>query len=333
MDDLPEIIQKICEHTKLKEAEVRRMVEEKMAELSGLVSEEGAAYIVGREMGVSLVKETSRRLKIKNVTTGLRSVDMVAKIVKISDTRDFTTKTGKVGKVLNVFLGDETGFIRMSLWDAEIERFQLLQLGVGDVIRITKGFTKPDNLGNPELRVGFGRLDKADEAITAAPMKEMERVSSASRKWVAELTEGEFAEVRATLLQVFQRQNPLYEVCPQCGSRLGEEKGKFLCKQHGAVEPEFQMVATGILDDGTANIRAAFFRDMAAKVFGKEPAEIRKLVKDGKVEELYQQATAVGKDWIFRGRVKMNQMGDALEMMVNDIEAPKLEKEIERLMG
>ena len=332
MDGLPEIIQKICEHTKLKEGEVRKLVEEKMEELSGLVSEEGAAYIVGRELGVSLVKETNRRLKIKNLTTGLRSVDLVAKIVKLSEPRDFTTKTGKAGKVLNVFLGDETGFVRMSLWDAEADRFQLLQLGVGDVVRVTKGFTKADNLGNPELRVGFGRMDKAEETVETQPMKEMERTSSATRKWIAELKEGEFAEVRATLLQVFQRQNPLYEVCPQCGSRVGEDKGKFLCKQHGPVEPEFQMVATGILDDGTANIRAAFFRDMAAKVFGKEPTEIRKLVKEGKVEELYQQATAVGKDFVFRGRVKLNQMGDGIELMVNDIETVKVDKEIEALL-
>ena len=50
------------------------------------------------------------------------------------------------------------------------------------------------------------------------------------------------------------------------------------------------------------------------------------------MEDLSQQAAAVGKDWVLRGRVKRNQMGDGIELMVNDIEAPKVDKEIEALL-
>ena len=116
---LENMVKEISEKSGLKEKEVQQLIEEKQLELSGLVSSEGAAYIIGREFGINLLKEKKTQLKIKNILTGMRNVELIAKILLISKPRNFE-KNGKKGTVINLVLGDETGSIRLSLWDNEI---------------------------------------------------------------------------------------------------------------------------------------------------------------------------------------------------------------------
>ena len=56
MYSLKDIIQEISKSSGSSESEVKKKIEEKQLELSGLVSAEGAAYIVGKELGVNLLK-------------------------------------------------------------------------------------------------------------------------------------------------------------------------------------------------------------------------------------------------------------------------------------
>jgi hypothetical protein len=66
-EDIKKIIETTCKHSGKSEAEIRKLIGEKQDELSGLVSEEGAAYIVARELGVNLLKAAKRQLKVKNL--------------------------------------------------------------------------------------------------------------------------------------------------------------------------------------------------------------------------------------------------------------------------
>jgi len=97
MLSLDEIIKEITEKSDKNEEEVKKLIEEKQDELSGLVSPEGAAYIVAKELGVNLLKETDRDLQVKNIVSGMRSVDIDVKILKAYDTRTFNKTVKRVG--------------------------------------------------------------------------------------------------------------------------------------------------------------------------------------------------------------------------------------------
>ena len=84
MDSAEGLVKEIAKKAGKPEGEVRKLIEEKQTELSGLVSTEGAAYIVGRELGVSLLKESSRQLKARNIIPGMRSVDFLGRITRTS---------------------------------------------------------------------------------------------------------------------------------------------------------------------------------------------------------------------------------------------------------
>lgn len=333
--EMGELVGKIAEQSGKSAEEVKKLVSEKQTELSGLVSEEGAAYIVGRELGISLLKETERQLKVKNLISGMRSVDIVVKVAEVQEPRTFT-RNGKEGKVQNLVVGDETGIVRFSFWNEELDRIKGIK--EGDVLKLTKGYAKVDNRGNPELRVGKGRLEKAEADIKLPERKKAPNgsmsFSAAGRTTIDKLKEGDFAEIRAAMVQVFHRKKPFYEVCPECGGRAYMKDGKFTCKDHGEVQPDFSMVVSGVLDDGTENIRAVFFRDMAEKLFDMGARELKDLAqKEMNANVIYEHFTALGKEMVFRGRVKRNDMTESVEMTVNDIQEIDPKKEAEDVVS
>ena len=332
MFSLDEIIEKICEHTGMTQKKVMQLIDEKEDELSGLVSREGAAYIVARELGISLLRESKKQLKIKSLTEGLNSVDIVARVVRISEPREFQ-KDDRKGSVANLILGDETGMARLSLWNEEIEAVAELGLKEGDVVKISRGYVKMDNRGNLDLRLGRGRIEKVEEEVKLPELKGMERdYGTVRRKPISEAKDGETIETRACLVQLF-RKNPFFEVCPTCGVRMKNKAGKWVCDHHGEVKPDFNVVVSGVLDDGYGNIRVVFFRELAEKLFGKSASELRAFAQE-KVDPLaiYDAFDLLGKDYVIKGRVKKNDLTENLEMIANSIDEPDVKKEFELLM-
>lgn len=333
MFSLEDIIKKISEHTGYSKEKINQMIEEKEEELSGLVSKEGAAYIVARELGISLLKETKRQLKIKNLVDGLRSVELIGKVIDISEVREFE-KNGGVGSVVNLLLGDETGIIRLSLWNNEIKLIDELGIKPNDVIKITRGYVKLDNRGNLELRLGRGRIEKIDEVLDIPDISKLKQeFITPKRKYIKDLQEGDYAEVRAALVQVFKK-NPFYEICPECGLRLSQDKNeKWVCKEHGNVKPEYQVVISGFIDDGTGNIRVVFFRELAEKIAKKSVKELREIAeKRADSSVIFEELEALGKEFIIRGRVKKNEITGNLELIANEIEDVNIKKECEELI-
>jgi ssDNA-binding replication factor A large subunit len=329
---LEAMVERICEHARLEPERVRQLIAEKQDELSGLVSEEGAAYIVARELGLNMIRETRRQLKIKNLVSGLRSVDLVARIVRISEERQFE-REGRKGSVLNLLLGDETGLVRLSLWNEETRLVKEGKLKEGDTVRVTGGWVKSDNRDNPELRIGRGAIEKVDQEVKLPEMKQLEQDFQAVREApIRDFREGGQYETRAALVQVFRR-NPFFMVCPQCEARIKEREGKFFCDDHGEVEPKPALVLSGIMDDGTGNIRAVFFRELAERMFGKGTSELRELAdKATDPMSVFDQVQGLGRDFMFTGRVKRNAFTENLEFMASGIGDVDVKGEAEKLL-
>ncbi len=328
MFEFDEIVGKISEHAKMSREGVLKLVEEKQDELSGLVSREGAAYMVGRELGLNLLKEGKRKLKIGNIVAGMRFVDVAARILDISGIREFE-REGRKGRVLNILLGDETGTIRLSMWNEETDMVSSGGLKEGDVVKITGGYVKSDGRGGFELRLGRGKIEKTDDDVPHTVAKK-EGLQGMLRKDIADVEEGGYYEIRGCLVQVFNR-NPLYAVCPSCGRRASEREGAWSCMEHGKVEPVYRMVISGILDDGTGNMRVVFFGDEAEKVAGNAAEELRKTAGSGAgLLEIYENMDCLGREFIVTGRARMNELTENMELIagsVSDVD-PKKEYEI-----
>jgi len=335
MYSVKDIVKEIVKSSELSEEEVKGKIEEKQTELSGLVSLEGAAYIVGKELGINLLKETKKRgLKIKNVVSGIRSVDLIGRVMDIAEKREFE-KEDRKGSVINLVLGDETGTIRLSLWDREIDVLNKLGIKEGDVVKISNGYVKEDNRGNNELRLGkFGKIEKIEGIDIEIPKHEdTERGFGEVRvKDIKDLRENEYSEVRASIVQLFRR-NPFFEVCPKCETRVEKSDDVWTCKEHGKIEPKYQLVVSGVVDDGSGNIRVVFFRDLAERVLGRKTSELSEFVsKDSDPLSIYKNLDVLGKEFVIRGRMRKNQFIDRMEFIVNEVESMGVEKESKNLL-
>ncbi|MBI4173443.1 MAG: DUF2240 family protein [Candidatus Aenigmarchaeota archaeon] len=323
------ILEAIEEKTKIPKDKIERLVLEKQQELSGLVSREGAALIVGRELGVQLMKEGRRILKIQNLVPGLRSVDLKAKVIRLFEPREFE-RNGKKGSVMSVILGDETGTCRLSLWDLEIDTFRQANIAEGMTIEVRSAFVKPGYQDKPDLRIGRGTLKILDE-----PMEVAQQPDAPMRSWkrssIRELKENDFCEVRASMLQFFERQ-VLYETCPTCLKRVTAEGSAFKCQEHGPVTPSYLAIAAGFADDGTGSVRVVFFREAAEKVLGKSIAEIKQAVDKEKNLPAAFQNVPVGREYVIRGRVKRNTLTGSLEIVTSQVEDIDTKTEAERIL-
>ncbi len=314
---ITDIIQKISSETGIPESEVKDKIEEKKIELSGMISDEGAAYIVAKELGITVRK--IQRLKIGNIIMGMQNVDVIGKIVRVSE-KEFE-KDGNKGKVMSVILGDETGIIRLSLWNDEIDKFS--GFGRGDTVHV-RGFVK-EGLFGPELRLGrYGTLSGSDETIPDV----LEKKTEYERSPISDLREGQYRQILAPIVQVFGG-NIFYEICPICKGRAKEWK----CQEHGDIQPEYGLVVSGITDDGTGNIRIVAFNDAAEKIIGMSKFEAKRLFDIKKKMEAVIEKIPLGRELMIDGRVSRNALFDRLEFVVNDVNGIDIKKEIETLLA
>jgi replication factor A1 len=93
-------------------------------------------------------------MDIKDLRDGMRRVDAEGEIIEISDPRSVNLRTGDQARVADCTLKDETGQIKLSLWDDQID-----QVKRGSKVRITNGYT---NSFRGEVRLNVGRYGKLE---------------------------------------------------------------------------------------------------------------------------------------------------------------------------
>lgn len=322
-EEVEKIVERIVENSELGKDEVVKKIDEKEKEYSGLISKEGAAHIIAKDAGVQLMDDENKALDIKNIVSGMNSVTVTGKIQRIFDTREFETEDRK-GKVANVILADETGTVRISFWNEEVEK--LIDEGKikeGDVIRIVNGYVKKDNRGNPELRLGrSGQVEKSDEEINVA-------VSSRSggRSKISELTPGERGEIRGTLVNLYTKK-PFFKTCPECNKRV-EDK----CEEHDKYK--VNLAISGVMDDGTGSIRSVFFREQAEKLLGMKTEEVWKKSGKGKSMEKFagECEGVLGREFRVQGRVKINDFFGSPEFIANEVQDVDPKEEAQEVLS
>jgi replication factor A1 len=321
--DFETIVNEIRKKTSLTEEDINRKIIEKQQELSNLVSKEGAAYIIAKELGLDIFPKTKRRLEIKNILPKLRNLNLTARVVKVFDTREFKRKD-KSGKVATVILGDSTGTIRMSLWDAQTEIAEKLKPEMP--VEVFGAYTKENNISGVEIRLGNKGGVKVLEETDIPPLEKMAK-SESGRKNISDLKEGEMSEIRAALVQLFET-NVFYDICSVCETRVTKDGDKFKCNEHGEVEPKKTIVLSGVIDDGTGNIRAVFFRENALKLIGLTIDEALK-----RKDSFFENLDVLGKEFIMFGKVRKNSAFNRLEFVANDIREVDVEKEINEIIN
>jgi replication factor A1 len=111
--------------------------------------------------------EVERWMRLGDLKPGMRGIDIIARVAEISGVREFERSDGSRGRVASLLLEDETGRVRMNLWDDEVEL--LKEVEIGDILVLEDGYTRaapgPISLGLG----GRGRVAINPEGVQAPP--------------------------------------------------------------------------------------------------------------------------------------------------------------------
>lgn len=309
MLDLPfdKIVEKIVSATSTSKENVLKLIEDKKAELQGLVSDEGAAFIIANEKGVSFIPAKSEDfVKIKDLVAGLKFVNIVGRVINIFPVREFEGKTGK-GTVVNFLFGDDSGLCKVVLWNDFTRLISEERIVVGDVLKVIGAYTKKDNQDRPEIHISSrSRIAINPEGIKVPELASFKKPSNAD-------AESFLGSVTYIFPQV-----SFFDVCPSCNRKVIESR----CATHNVVSPKKSMVLSFNLDDGINSFRCISFGDISARLFGKSVDSL--FSEFEKEKSLDASLTSLRKMFIGRvvivsGRLQVNETSNRPEIIISDV--------------
>ncbi|RLG73090.1 MAG: hypothetical protein DRO11_00585 [Methanobacteriota archaeon] len=156
--DIEKIYSKISD--KISREEFDQAVNRKVEELGGLITVEGAAIVIARELGldIALTEEKPKKFhKISELVPGMMDVHLEARVAMIGEIREFEYG-GRKRKVANVRLADKTGSINLVLWGDRSSLVEKLRLG--DIVRIEHAMAREGYKGETELSLGWNGVVK-----------------------------------------------------------------------------------------------------------------------------------------------------------------------------
>lgn len=314
------VVQKIQAETGLSEAEIKEQIKAKVKTLEGLVSEEGAAFIIAAELGVQVMRDSvAIAHKIAELKPGARDIEIIGTIDRIFRTIDYA-KGGMAKQVSSLQMSDETGQIRLVMWEDKAKI--AADLKRGHKIKIKGAQVKLNARDNSlELHIGkYSTLLILQQA--AAPVAKTMKLS--------DLQAGEIVSVLADVVQV--RAPKTYFVCPHCNKKVIPAPEGFLCSDHKKVMPKENIFSSFVLDDGTATIRAVVFGQTAEDVLGLKISDIKDLDAATLLDAI--QTRLLGKTILVEGRVKENKSFSCLEISAMRVDLEPNPRELAiKLMG
>jgi replication factor A1 len=111
--------------------------------------------------------DVSGESTIDGLSLGLSDVNVKGKLLDTESVRTFDRDDGSEGKVANLVLGDETGRVRVTMWDGQAETVE--DVAAGESVEVVDGYTRERD-GDLELHVGErGAIETLDEEIAYEP--------------------------------------------------------------------------------------------------------------------------------------------------------------------
>ncbi|SNR59063.1 single-stranded DNA binding protein [Halorubrum vacuolatum] len=105
--------------------------------------------------------------RVEDLTLGASDVDLVGKVLDTGSMRTFSRDDGSEGRVANLTVGDETGRVRVTMWDDKadlVEKFE-----AGETVEVGDGYVRERD-GDLELHVGDrGTVERVDEDVEYIP--------------------------------------------------------------------------------------------------------------------------------------------------------------------
>lgn len=177
-------------------------------------------------------------------------------------------------------------------------------------------------------------LRRIDRSIPPNMEKLAKRVKY-KRLWIGESSDG-LREFRGTVISISDTAKVTWH-CPNCGSRVEFEYGKFQCPKCGEIERAMPLLYLSfMIDDGTGLARVVAFRDKAERILGMGTDDVIRMA-----DELGEPSHSIpmdqiadrliGQEVIVRGRATYLESG-MVKLILDEMVRPDPSEEIRDLI-
>lgn len=167
-ESFSDLVGKISSESGKNSIEIKSMIDEKLGKFSGLLTEEGAALMVARELNIELGfgERTAQPIKVNQLSDGMKNVDVRVNALHVFPPKNFE-KNGKKGQLCNLLVGDDSGEIRLTLWHDDVKKIEEKEISRNSVLLLKNCYVSAFN-GKAQLSLGYnGSIvleKKADES-------------------------------------------------------------------------------------------------------------------------------------------------------------------------
>lgn len=109
---------------------------------------------------------TATANSIKDLRIGMSHINLKAKILEVAEPKHVVTRYGNNAIVAKALIGDETGTIKLCLWNGQID-----DISVGDIIQIENAQT---SMFKGERFLSLGKKGKLNNEALKPRLKPME---------------------------------------------------------------------------------------------------------------------------------------------------------------
>lgn len=189
-----EIFEKILElRSDLTAEELQRMIQTKIEGAGRLLTEEGATFMVANEFGIDLSNGNvvGTGMKVKDIIIGANDATIIGVVSSISLPKSFVRRDGVEGQVARLVVSDDTGSIRVVLWNEKTSIISEGKVSQNQMVRISHGYVRKGLTGNPELNLG-----RRGTVVVLSSTPDFEPITlQRSLKKIRDLTEGNLVNI------------------------------------------------------------------------------------------------------------------------------------------
>jgi replication factor A1 len=147
------IEQILSKHAELSRDVLLEKLETEKHRTGGLISDDTLLRIIARELGVEIGinKASEPALLIRDLVPSLSDVTIVGRVVAVFPLKVFNGR--RSGKFASILIADRSGILRVVFWNDKTSLLGSGALKVGQVIRVSHGYSKEDRSGRVELHI------------------------------------------------------------------------------------------------------------------------------------------------------------------------------------
>lgn len=218
--------------------------------------------------------------KIYDIDEDDMNIKVVARILEIEDTREFERQDGTKGLVRNMTIGDDSGFIPVTLWDDKTN----LPYDINEAIKIQNPRVNYNDMSNRvELSIGNSTniLQPSYNELTSLPdIEELQNILYTSKDIASLELEDRSVKIKGIFSDPFI-ERILMPKCPVCNRTL-EDEDEEECPHCGNYidKPKYLLMLPGKITDDTGEIQVTFFNELVEELLDMKHDDIVALYEE-----------------------------------------------------